>query len=134
MTSIHFLAPLALSIALISCGSQADMYDTSDSYATQDASASVEPAAAPENPIYDTPAVYEESSAAPAIQSAASEVPATAAVAPIGVATTSHTVVKGDTLSGISKKYRVPIESIKQANNMSNDIVVLGRVMKIPAP
>jgi len=43
-----------------------------------------------------------------------------------------HTVVKGDTLSGISAKYKVPIASIKAANRMTNDTVVLDRKMVIP--
>jgi LysM repeat protein len=43
-----------------------------------------------------------------------------------------HTVVAGDTLSGISAKYKVPSASIKQANRMTNDVVVLGRKMVIP--
>lgn len=135
MTSIQFLASLSLFTALVSCAPQADMYDTSDSYATPDASANVEPTPAPENAIYDTPAVYEENSAvtapAPAAVTPAAVTPA--AVSP-SVTTTTHTVVRGDTLSGISKKYRVPMESIKRANNMTNDIVVLGRVMTIPSP
>jgi LysM repeat protein len=32
----------------------------------------------------------------------------------------------------LSKKYNVPMDSIKQANRMTNDIVVLGRKMVIP--
>lgn len=130
MTSTHFLAYLALSITLVSCGSQADMYDTSDSYGTPDASSRVDSTAVPENPIYDAPAVYEESAAVPTTPNVA-PIPPTAA-AP-SVTATTHTVVRGDTLSGISKKYSVPMESIKRANQMTNDIVVLGRVMTIPA-
>ena len=40
--------------------------------------------------------------------------------------------LEGDTLSGISSKYKVPAASIKQANRMTNDVVVLGRKMVIP--
>ncbi len=43
-----------------------------------------------------------------------------------------HTVVKGDTLSGLSAKYNVPMASIKAANRMTSDVVVLGRKMVIP--
>ena len=43
-----------------------------------------------------------------------------------------HTVVAGDTLSGIASKYKVSAASIKQANNMTRDIVVLGKKMVIP--
>lgn len=131
MIHTHLLASLSLTIALVSCASQkADMYDTSDTYGTPDAA--IAQTAVPENPIYDTPAVYEESaavtSAAPLATAPASMVPA----APSAPAA-SHTVVRGDTLSGISKKYNVPMDAIKRANNMTNDIVVLGRTMVIPA-
>lgn len=44
-----------------------------------------------------------------------------------------HYVAPGDSLWKISKQYKVPVASIKAANNMSNDIVVLGKKMIIPA-
>ena len=87
------------------------------------------PAADPANPVYDTPAAYEESSAA--TPPAYVETPAAPAASGNGAAII-HTVVKGDTLSGLSAKYKVPIASIKQANRMTNDTVVLGRKMVIP--
>jgi LysM repeat protein len=43
-----------------------------------------------------------------------------------------HTVVAGDTLSGISAKYKVSSAAIKQTNNMTKDTVVLGKKMVIP--
>lgn len=134
MNPIHILTPAVLAIALASCASQkADMYDTSNPYGAPDAGYVDAAAPAYENPVYDTPAAYEESGAAPstAYQPAA-PAPAETAVSGSGT-TTTHTVTKGDTLSGISRKYNVPMESIKRANNMTNDIVVLGRKMVIPA-
>lgn len=131
MIHTHFITSLSLTVALVSCASQkADMYDTSDPYGTPDASASQ--SSVPENPIYDTPAVYEESTTATSI---APQIAAPASIAPAAssVPAASHTVVRGDTLSGISKKYNVPMDAIKRANNMTNDIVVLGRTMVIPA-
>jgi LysM repeat protein len=44
----------------------------------------------------------------------------------------SHTVVKGDTLERISRKYGVEPRAIKQANRMKNDVVQLGRKLVIP--
>lgn len=44
----------------------------------------------------------------------------------------SHTVVKGDTLERISRKYGVEQRAIMQANRMKNDIVRLGRKLVIP--
>ena len=55
------------------------------------------------------------------------------AVTPVPAgAVTLHTVVKGDTLSGIASKYKVSIASIKTANKMTKDTVVLGSKIKIP--
>jgi len=45
---------------------------------------------------------------------------------------TKHKVIRGDTLSGISKRYRVSIRSIKQANNLKNNTLYLGKVLRIP--
>ena len=137
MNPIHILGPSLIAIALASCASQkAGEYDTSDPYGAADASAINPPAQEPANPIYDTPAAYEESSPAAdaAAIPAAPLVPATPATPapPANGAAIIHTVVKGDTLSGISAKYKVPIASIKQANQMTNDTVVLDRKMVIP--
>jgi LysM repeat protein len=63
----------------------------------------------------------------------ATNAPAVAAPrVPTNGAAIIHTVVAGDTLSGISAKYKVPVAAIKQANRMTNDTVVLGRKMVIP--
>jgi LysM repeat protein len=136
MNPIRILTPSLIAIALASCASQkADTYDTSNPYGTPDSGQINPPATEPANPVYDTPAAYEESSAAPAAVSpetpAASAAPSAPAHSGNGSAII-HTVVKGDTLSGISSKYKVPAASIKQANRMTNDTVVLGRKMVIP--
>jgi nucleoid-associated protein YgaU len=135
MTPIRIAAPSVIAIALASCASQKNAYDTSNPYGAPDAGYAAAPATAPAgepvNPVYDTPAAYEEGGATTAPAPAHAE--AAAAPAPTGNgAAIIHTVVKGDTLSGISKKYKVPIASIKQANRMTNDTVVLGRKMVIP--
>lgn len=152
MTPIRFIAPSLVAVALVSCApDKADRYDTANPYGTPDAgTAAAQAPAAPANPIYDTPAAYEESSAAvtPAAPGAPASTPpvtnATAvpaappAAAPVPAAPPAngsaviHTVVAGDTLSGLSSKYKVPIASIKAANRMTNDTVVLGRKMVIP--
>lgn len=142
MTPIRILAPALLAFAFVSCASQkADQYDTTNPYGAADAG-QVNAPAAPANPIYDTPAAYEETSASAVnaaapdayVPSASPNIPA----APAAPAATSngsaiiHTVVAGDTLSGISAKYKVPSAAIKQANNMTKDTVVLGKKMVIP--
>ncbi len=103
--------------------------------------------AQPINPIYDTPAAYEDNGGispvdpnvvapAPGVAAVPPNTPASPAAAPAAPpangAAIIHTVVKGDTLSGIASKYKVPVASIKQANRMTNDTVILDRKMVIP--
>ena len=135
MNPILILTSSVIGIALVSCASQkADTYDTSNPYGAPDAGyagAPAAPATEPMNPVYDTPAAYEEAGTAPAPAPAIAANPSAPAPSGNGAAII-HTVVKGDTLSGLSTKYKVPIASIKQANRMTNDTVVLGRKMVIP--
>ncbi len=139
MNPIRILAPSLLAVALVSCASQkSDTYDTANPYGAADAGA-VNPSASmePANPVYDTPAAYEESGVAPAAPMTAApttpNIPSSPAPRPsTNGAAIIHTVVAGDTLSGISAKYKVPSAAIKQANNMTKDTVVLGRKMVIP--
>ena len=44
-----------------------------------------------------------------------------------------HKVVRGDTLSGISKRYQVSMSAIKRANKMKNNTLYLGKVLSIPS-
>jgi peptidoglycan DL-endopeptidase LytE len=46
----------------------------------------------------------------------------------------SYTVKKGDTLSGISKKFNVSVSEIKRMNNLRSNVIVLGRTLKIKVP
>lgn len=86
--------------------------------------------------VYDTPAAYEESAAtattAGAVPLTGTAADSSAAALPDHAPATIHTVVKGDTLSGLSAKYRVPMASIMSANRMTDDKVILGRKMVIP--
>ncbi len=140
MTPIRILAPSLLAFAFVSCASQkSDSYDTANPYGAADPGAINPPATSePANPVYDTPAAYEETGAAPSAPMSAAvpatpNMPAPAAPRPASNgAAIIHTVVAGDTLSGISAKYKVPSAAIKQANNMTKDTVVLGRKMVIP--
>lgn len=44
----------------------------------------------------------------------------------------NHIVVKGDTLSSISRRHRVSVGAIKKANGMSSDMIRIGQLLKIP--
>jgi len=134
MTPLRIIAPSLLAVALVSCASNPD---TTTAVAAP-TSISVADSA---NPVYDTPAAYQEagSTTAPTIDPTAvdpttspSTTPSTTSAVPSNGAAIIHTVVAGDTLSGISKKYKVPSAAIKQANHMTKDIVILGRKMVIP--
>jgi len=43
-----------------------------------------------------------------------------------------HKVVRGDTLSAISKRYQVSIRAIKKANRMKNNTLYVGKTISIP--
>jgi len=45
----------------------------------------------------------------------------------------SHKVVKGDTLYGICRKYKVSLSALKKANNKANNNIRIGETLKIPA-
>jgi LysM repeat protein len=118
------LLPLAvLPALLVSCATKGggDDYDVSNPYAapdyTDDSGTPYQPSDV--NPAYDTPAVYEDTT--PSVP----EVPAQMA--------TVHTVVRGDSLWKIGKKYGVSVDAIKKANGLTRDIAVLGAKLQIPA-
>lgn len=46
---------------------------------------------------------------------------------------TVHTVVKGDTLSGIAKKYGTTVSNLKKVNNLTSDTIKIGQKLKIPS-
>ncbi|MEI6175578.1 MAG: LysM peptidoglycan-binding domain-containing protein [Verrucomicrobiota bacterium] len=142
--SIRILTPALLAAFAVSCSPRADQYDTPPptqaANPNGDVAAPGQPAASPaadaSNPVYDTPAAYEESSSVtpgnPGVPAEPTPTAAAPAKIPSNGAAIIHTVGKGDTLSGISAKYKISVASIKQANRMTNDTVVLGRKMVIP--
>jgi LysM repeat protein len=129
MISSRYLVPAATACLFASCSmfnKGEEDYDTvGDPYDVPgEASADAVPYQAvnppADHPTY-SPAAYEESAAAPSAPSAAPS-----------AASTTHTVVRGDTLGGIARRYGVSSASIQQANGMTNDTVVLGRNLIIP--
>jgi LysM repeat protein len=138
MNPIRILAPSVIAFACVSCFSpKADQYDTSSPYGPADSDQVSAPATDAVNPVYDTPAAYEDSASSPSPVNPPSTVTSPNLPAPVTKPSSNgaaiiHTVVAGDTLSGISAKYKVPSAAIKQANNMTKDTVVLGKKMVIP--
>lgn len=43
-----------------------------------------------------------------------------------------HTVASGDTLWGLSRKYNVSVDDIRQANGLTSDTIVTGQTLNIP--
>lgn len=131
MKSIVLSATLPLAALLASCSTGGDSenydtgYDTSDPYgnpAGYDSNPyqAVNP---PADPTYGSAAYEETSPAAP------SPPP------PVSATASTHTVVKGDTLWGLSRKYGVSVDAIRAANGMAagDTTVRLGQSINIPA-
>jgi LysM repeat protein len=63
----------------------------------------------------------------------AAAAPAAARPRPAAPAARTHTVVSGDTLFGIARRYGVSPAAIRLANNLRDDTVRLGQTLTIPA-
>lgn len=139
MSIIRHLPALAFVAGLSSCGlgGGEENYDTpgayvGDPYGVPNAGGSeathydqVNPPA-DSNPTYGAAAYEESAPAAPAYTPAPAAPPASAS---------SHTVVKGDTLWGLSKKYGVSVDAIRAVNGMAagDNNIRLGQSINIPA-
>jgi LysM repeat protein len=45
----------------------------------------------------------------------------------------SHQVQSGETLSGIAQQYRVSLQALREANQLSGDLIVPGQILSIPS-
>ena len=117
--AVPFLLSFAVSCAPQSGGGD---YDVANPYAAPDYVDDNGTPYEPGNldPVYETPAAYETSVAEPE-------------PSPVATAPKVHTIARGDTLWGLSKQYGVSIDSIKSANGLTSDTVVLGAKLQIPA-
>jgi N-acetylmuramoyl-L-alanine amidase len=43
-----------------------------------------------------------------------------------------HTIRRGETLSEIATQYRVSLSSLREANNIAGDRIMIGQILKIP--
>lgn len=128
MTPPRLLLLCTFTAAVSSCASKDD-YDVNDPYGTPYGYADAAPMQ-PVNPVYDTPAAYED----PGVVTVPTPLAPSPVTPPtITRPTTVHTVVRGDTLWGLSRQYNVSEAAIKAANNMTRDTVVLGTRLQIPA-
>jgi len=57
-----------------------------------------------------------------------------ATIASVAALPIEHKIVRGETLSGIAERYRVSMSSLRATNNLRNDVIMVGQVLKIPAP
>jgi len=142
MTSLRTLLAASTAIALASCANQqsgaenfdtpATPYDAYGDFGQADGGYADPSPYQSFDPVYDTPAAYEEPRVRPPFDDAPRPPVRPAQPAPAGPATV-HTVVRGDTLWGLSRQYGVSIDAIKQANAMAGDTVILGQRLQIPA-
>ncbi len=58
----------------------------------------------------------------------------TPSYAPVDVNARTHTVVRGDTVYNLSKRYGVPQESIRAWNNMADNTLSLGQTVNVKSP
>lgn len=55
------------------------------------------------------------------------------ASAPSAGRTTEHRVKEGETLWGLAREHGVPVDAIREANDLKGDVIVPGRTLRIPA-
>jgi hypothetical protein len=98
-----------------------------------DALPAIPPVAPPPGEIPAPPGEADEQLPIPgATPPATAEPPAAAEESTSPPVTRHHTVVRGDTLSRIARKYDVDSKAIMRANGMKNDVVRLGAKLVIP--
>ena len=51
----------------------------------------------------------------------------------VGSQPSEHTIRRGETLSEIAQRYQVSLPSLRQANQLSDDRIMIGQKLKIPA-
>ena len=144
MSYSHYLALATAAVLLPSCslfkkgeenydtvdGAGDAAYDTSNPYGVPGENTADSVPYQPVNPPADSPtyspAAYEDNTPG----AAAGSPPAPSATA--ATASATHTVVRGDTLGAIARRYGSSSAAIKQANGMTSDTVVLGKKLVIP--
>lgn len=109
--------------------------ESSPAMVTPPSDAASHPMPASNDPIWTrVPAPSENSTTAPAMASSPT-VPALNSPARVEMTVNekSHTVVKGDSLARIARKYGVTVADLKAANNMTGDLIKVGQSMQLPS-
>lgn len=111
------LSAAAIALTAVSCAPrQDDAYDTGNLYGYPDPAY---PDAPDGGSLYDQPPAYDDGGVGPADPAPSS---------------TTHTVVRGDSLYKISREYNVRMQSIIDANGIKNpNLLVVGQKLTIPA-
>jgi len=103
---------------------------TNNSYSVPGANGETNAPYQPIPGVNNTPPVVENiPTPSQATQSYSPLPPAT--VAPPAAST--HTVMKGDTIWGLTRKYGVSSDALREANNLSSDTIWVGQKLIIPA-
>ncbi len=158
MKAPRLLSALLLSLLAVSCKSTKSEYE--DPYVSNfgndgsynpypDSGGYSQPSSysysAPSTPSYETPpsdpyAFTSSSSSSSTSSSSSSSKPKASTASKPKPKTTAakkstsrtHTVVRGDTLYGLARKYGSTVSKIKSANGLSGDLIRIGQKLKIP--
>lgn len=134
---IRSLSFSALTLLSVSCitknGNSSDPYSNSNPYYGPQGAYTDNSAAAPiaDSSGYVAPAPAESSYSAPPPPHQA---PASSSYsAPSGgVGSKSHTVVHGDTLYSLARRYGTSVNAIKNTNGLNSNLIRLGQTLRIP--
>jgi len=54
-------------------------------------------------------------------------------ISTLDISFVEHTIARGETLSEIAENYRVPLDRIRQTNQLNSDTIRVGQIIKIPS-
>ena len=94
-----------------------------------------EPGTYPSAPSYPANNPYQPYAATPQAAAPSNAATTAAPVEPAAppASSTTHTVVAGDSLWGISRKYNTSVEAIQSANGLTSTVIRVGQTLIIPS-
>ena len=143
--TLHKILPLSLlALSLTACGIMSQPAAPIES-ATPASGVSTTPAAVDNNPYgaaeqddapYVPPTAAAPLQPAPAPVSSGSYVPPNSTYipsnAPVDPNATTHTVVYGDTVYNLSKRYNINADELRSLNNIVDNNITIGQVLRLP--